>query len=57
MIQININAIPESDINVMARGLLASITAFYEDPENMRRFQEWERQQEEKLHSVELHKE
>lgn len=48
MAQININDIPESDINVMARGLIQSITAFYEDPENVRRFQEWERQQGEK---------
>ncbi|MDD7390035.1 MAG: hypothetical protein PUG60_10400 [Lachnospiraceae bacterium] len=53
MVQININAIPEADMNVMARGLLASITAFYEDPENMRRFQEWERQQEEKNRKIE----
>lgn len=48
MVQININAIPESDMNVMARGLLTTITAFYNDSDNMRRFQEWERQQENK---------
>lgn len=48
MVQININAIPESDMNVMARGLLTTITAFYDDPDNMRRFQEWERKQEKK---------
>ena len=46
MIQININEIPDSDMNVMARGLLAAIAAFYDDPENMRRFREWERQTE-----------
>ena len=48
MVQININAIPESDINVMARSLITSITVFYEDPENMKKFQEWEKQQKQK---------
>ena len=57
MVQIDIKKIPEADTNVMARGLLATIAAYFEDPENMRRFKEWERKQEEKLHSVELHKE
>lgn len=46
MVQVNINEIPESDMNVMARSLITSVTAFFDDPENRRKFEEWEQQQE-----------
>ncbi len=52
MSQIDINKVPESDLNVMARSLITSVTAFFEDPENQRKFEEWQRQQKQKAETA-----
>ena len=44
MVEINIEKIPPEEIKAMARCLLASMTEFYSDPENQRKYLEWKEQ-------------
>lgn len=44
VIEINIEKIPPEEIKAMARCLLTSMTDFYSDPENQRKYLEWKEQ-------------
>ena len=39
--------IPAVELRVLCQTLLESVEAFYQDPENQRRFEEWKREKEE----------
>ena len=43
MIKVNIEQIPESTTNPMARSLGEIIKIYFENPDNMREFEEWKK--------------
>lgn len=43
MIKVNIEQIPESTTNPMARSLGEIIKAYFDVPENMKEFEEWKK--------------
>lgn len=45
MIKVHPDQIPESDTNSMVRSLNEIVKAYYENPDNMREFEEWKKSQ------------
>lgn len=43
-IRINVSKVPDHVKTSLCRSALPGIRAFYENPENMRKFEEWQRQ-------------
>ncbi len=41
--------IPAVDVRVLCATVLDSVEAFYQNPENQRRFEQWKREKEEKV--------
>lgn len=40
--KVDIDKIPPEQVGAMARTVLASVQVFYSDPENRRKFEEWQ---------------
>lgn len=50
MIKINPEEISKVDMQLLCMTFLDEIKEFYKDPENQRKFEEWEKQRKEKRH-------
>ncbi len=40
---VDVSQIPKSDVTNLCRDFLAAVERFYEDPENVRRYDQWEK--------------
>ena len=43
---IDYNKIPKIELDILSRALLTAVERFYSDPDNLRRFEEWEESEE-----------
>lgn len=43
--RIDVNLIPAAETRLLCSTLLAAVKRFYQDPENLKKFEEWDRQQ------------
>ena len=48
MVKIDVNAIPQHDIKLMAMAVLDGATEFYKDPKNIAAFKEWQKKRNQK---------
>ena len=51
-VKIEVSRIPAIEVKILSRTLLEAVERFYSDPENCRRFEEWQKSKEMKGHST-----
>lgn len=51
-VEIDLDAIPQEKVDLLCAALLPGILEHFKDPENQRRFAEWQKERAEKRHAL-----